>query len=194
MKRLFLMLMLGSTMTAFAQVGEIALSFGDAKMSNNSLGAITLPDGSTTDLKAETNFRLGFRFTFNTYRFFGHELGFAYNRGHLSYTGTQLGMANWQGFYDFLAYALPEGSKVRPFAAGGVGFSTYYPPGTAVFSGNGITKFGLNYGGGVKFRVTDVWMVRFDVRRYTNPKPDLLPTTSGWLNQLEVSAGLAFAF
>ena len=55
-----------------------------------------------------------------------------------------------QGMYNFLPYATPKGSKIRPFATGGVHFSTFYPPGASVFQGNGVTKFGYNYGAGVK--------------------------------------------
>ena len=33
-------------------------------------------------------------------------------------------------------------------------------------------KFGVNYGGGVKVRVTDKWLMRLDFRQYTSPKPD----------------------
>ena len=55
-----------------------------------------------------------------------------------------------------------------------------------------MTKFGLNYGGGLKLKITDIIGLRFDVREYNTGKPFKLTGTSGRLNQLEVSVGAAF--
>jgi opacity protein-like surface antigen len=194
MKRLALMLLfLGCAGAAFGQ-GEVSLSVGAAKMRNNSLGQITASDGSLVDFKADSNFRLGFRFTINNWKFFGNEIGYAYNHGKLSAGGQDQGMPIHQGMYNFLAYATPEGSKIRPFATGGVHFSTFYPPGASVFSGNGTTKFGFNYGGGVKVRVSSAFGIRLDVRDYTNGKPFGIPGSSGLLHMLEVSGGVGMYF
>ena len=101
-------------------------------------------------------------------------------------------MAVHQGFYDFLGYALPEGSRIRPFGAVGVHFSNYVPPGASASYGQGQNKFGFNYGAGVKFRITGPFGVRFDVHQFTNGKPFDIPGSSGWIRQTEVSAGIAF--
>ncbi len=195
MKRLSCMLFLLAVSTAaFAQVGEISASFGTARARNNDLATITTSTGTET-VKVDTGFRFGFRFTMNSWRHFGHEFGYAYTRSHLKSPSIgDISMPVHQGMYDFLAYATPEGSKIRPFASGGVHFSAFYPPGASVYYGNGVTKFGVNYGGGIKFKVSDIFLVRMDVHDYTNPKPDLIAGTSGWMHMLEVSAGLAFAF
>ena len=76
-----------------------------------------------------------------------------------------------QVFYSFLVHATQEGSKVRPFAAGGGHFNSFFPPGTSVYYGNQITKFGYNYGGGIKVRITEVWGIRFDYRRFNTAQP-----------------------
>ncbi|MGE5646897.1 MAG: outer membrane protein [Acidobacteriota bacterium] len=186
-----LLLLAGSALGAFAQTGEISVSAGASKFRNESLGSLS----ALEELKVKSDFRIGFRFTINQWSHFGHELGYAYNHGSLDEgSAGSVGMPIHQGMYNFLAYATPEGSKIRPFATGGVHFSTFYPPGTGVFSGNGFTKFGYNYGGGVKFRVTDTWLARIDVRDYATAKPDFGLNPSGWLHQLEVSAGVGFAF
>jgi opacity protein-like surface antigen len=195
-------LLLVGTATAFAQLGELSISGGRSSMRNNSLGSIASTDAQgaavNIDAEAKTNFRLGFRFTINSWTFLGHEIGYAYNHGKLSFKTTpsqEVSMPVHQGFYNFLAYATPEGSKVRPFAAGGVHFSTFYPPGTGVFSGNGVTKFGINYGGGLKVRLSEILMLRVDVRDYFQPKPDFgLANLQGWLHMLETSMGLGFVF
>jgi opacity protein-like surface antigen len=190
-----LLLLAGSALTAFAQVGEISVSAGASRFRNNSLGSFTDLTGAVTTLKAESNFRLGFRFTINSWRFMGHELGYAYNHGSLNEGAAgSVGMPVHQGMYNFLVYATPEGSPVRPFATGGVHFSTFYPPGASVFQGNGVTKFGFNYGGGVKFRLTSTFLGRIDLRDYTTGKPDFGTNPQGLLHQLEISAGVGFAF
>lgn len=197
MKRsIFTLCFLASAATAFAQLGEVSLSFGKADMRNKSLGTgVAVQGGPSVDWNEDASFRMAFRFTINSWRHFGHEIGYGYTRAKVNAGGTDLfNMSIHQGFYDFLAYATPEGSRIRPFAAGGVHFSTYFPPGASVFQGNGITKFGFNYGGGLKARVSDMFMVRFDVRDYVNGKPDFGLSPQGWFKMLEVSAGLAFMF
>jgi hypothetical protein len=193
-RSLLAVLFLGSTFAAYGQLGEISLSFGNSRMRNNDLGSIPDAEGYL----AETNFRFALRFTVNNYTFFGHEFGYAYNRGKLILPGQgEIGMPIHQGMYNFLVYATPEGSRIRPFAAGGGHFSTFYPPGSGVFQGNGFTKFGFNYGGGVKARVSDMFLIRLDVRDYWTGKPDFgigINEPEGLLKQLEVSAGLAFVF
>ncbi len=184
-----------SAATALAQVGEVSVSGGASRLNQNSLGSFVDDTGGTTDALATTDFRLGVRLTLNSYRFFGHEFGYAYNHGNLKIGTVEYGMPIHQGMYNFLAYATPEGSKFRPYGTGGVHFSTFYPPGASVFQGNGVTKFGYNYGAGVKVRVSESWITRFDVRDYVTAKPDFgLANRTGMLHQLEISAGFGMAF
>lgn len=178
---------------AFAQYAEISLSFGQSLFRNERL--------NTTDLInldqyfVADGFRVAGRLTLNTGRFWGHEIGYSYNRSKLGIQSGEVvekvGMTTHQGMYSFLLHALPEGSRVRPFLAGGGHFTTFYPPGTSVSYGNGVTKFGLNYGAGVKVRVAPIWGIRLDVRNYAVPKPFDLPGAKGWLNQIEASAGIS---
>jgi hypothetical protein len=135
-------------------------------------------------------FRIGTRMTTNTEGFFGHEFGYAYNRTQLQVGGTQVGMAIHQGLYHFLAYANRAGARVRPFAAGGAHFSNFTPPGASALQGGGDVKIGFNYGGGVKVRVTDSYLIRVDVKQYGTSKPFNLGT--GLLRQTEISLGFSF--
>jgi hypothetical protein len=178
---------------ASAQVGEISVSGGVSRFGSASLGTFLTGDviGNTT---IKDGFRLGFRFTLNTYRFAGHEFGYAYNHSGVDIGGQNVPMSIQQGFYDFLLYATPEGSRIRPFAAGGVEFSSFFPPGTSVYYGNQETKFGVNYGGGIKVRVTEIIGLRFDVRQYNTGKPFKFTNEHGRLNQLEATVGAAFLF
>jgi opacity protein-like surface antigen len=187
--RLFFGLLL-CTGSLMAQSAEFAVIGGVSRLNNSNIGTLVDANGVTNYSLAD-GWRIGFRMTLNNWRFFGHEFGYGYNRSQLRTETQEQGMAIHQGLYTFLAYATPEGSKVRPFAAGGAHFNTYTPPGTSVTSGGGSTKFGFNYGGGVKVRITDIFAIRFDVRQYQNGKPfgEVLQNRRGLLGQLEVSLG-----
>ena len=177
-----------------AQVAEISVSGGVSRFGNATLGSTVDQLGNPVAVTLDNGFRLTFRFTLNTYRFMGHEFGYAYNHSNLNTAGAKSSMPIHQGFYNFLLYATPEGSRIRPFATGGVQFSSFVPPGASVYYGNQITKFGVNYGGGIKMRVTEIIGLRFDFREYNTGQPFKLTNTPGRLNQLEASVGAAFLF
>jgi hypothetical protein len=176
-----------------AQVGEVSLSFGKSLFKDNVLGATS---DSGTRYKMVDGFRVTARLTLNTKRFIGHEFGYGYTRSKLGLVGLpdQFSTPVHQGFYDFLLYATPEGWRVRPFAAGGAQFSTFVPPGASVTYGTGTTKYGGNFGGGVKVRLNSMFAFRVDVRDYVTTKPFDLIGKSGALHQIEASAGLGLYF
>ncbi|HWB82748.1 MAG TPA: outer membrane beta-barrel protein [Bryobacteraceae bacterium] len=195
----------------YGQSFEVAVSGGVSRFGDTSLGTVST-DPTDAKITMSNGFRLTFRGAFNTWRFFGHEVGFAYNHTSLTIPAStsistgglpgqapaattteaqQIGMSIWQGFYDFMAYATPEGTHVRPFVCGGAGFTSFFPPGSSVYYGNQETKFGINYGGGLKVRLNDMWGVRVDYRQFLTPKPFGFPNQSGWLGQTEISAGVS---
>jgi len=171
--------------SAQAQVFEGSLNGGVSKLQNSDLAAgYSLEDG----------WNLAFRITLNSWNHFGHEFGYGYNHSHLNLSGQdQGGMAIHQGFYNFLAYATPEGTRIRPFVAGGGHFSNFVPPGASAQYGQGSNKFGVNYGGGIKVRVSEKFLVRGDFRQYLTGKPfgNSLPV-SGSLRQNVISVGVGF--
>lgn len=174
--------------TSFGQAAEFWVGGGTSKLTNNGIGSFDVT-GTKDDVQLKGGFRLNFRLALNTRALMGHEVGYAYNRTQLSVAGSaDQGMAIHQGFYNFLVYATKEGSRVRPFATGGVHFSNYVPPGSSVSQGGGTTKFGVNYGAGIKFRLTSLFGIRFDYRQYLTGKPFDLPLVSGKLRQNEISA------
>jgi len=175
---------------AFGQVAEFTAHGGVSRLANTELGSATQ---GTSGYTLDSGWRMGFRITLNNWKNFGHEFGYAYNRTHLKLSNQdQGGMAIHQGFYDFLAYATPEGSRVRPFAAGGIHFNNYTPPGSSASYGQGSTKFGINYGGGIKARVSEKFEVRVDYRQYANGKPFGITGNSGWTKMNEISVGFGF--
>jgi hypothetical protein len=181
--------------TSSAQVGEVSLSFGDSIFKDNILGS-TADLSGLTQFKVGDGFRITARLTLNTKRFIGHEFGYSYSRSKLALVGSSdnASMPIHQGFYDFLVYATPEGFRIRPFAAGGGQFSTFVPPGASVAYGTGTTKYGGNFGGGVKVKVSSLFAIRLDFRDYVTTKPFDLAGKSGALHQIEASAGLGLYF
>jgi len=179
------LLFAASAVFANAQVAEFGVGGGSTTLSDKNLGAgYALDDG----------WNIAFRLTINNWTYFGEEFGYNYNHTHLLLNGQdQGGMAVHQGFFDFLGYAIPEGKRIRPFATGGVHFSNFVPPGSSATYGQGNTQFGLNYGGGLKVRIGDRWMVRADFRQYWQGKPfgDSLPV-SGKLKMNQISVGFSF--
>lgn len=176
-----------------AQNAEFGVTGGMSNLGSSTLADFVQSPGSVPiKISLTDGFRLGFRVTLNNWRFLGHEFGYAYNRSQLRIDTGEQGMAIHQGLYNFLAYATPEGSTVRPFAAGGGHFSNFTPPGTSAAQGGGDLKFGVNYGGGIKVRVSPMFAIRFDIREYITKKPsfDVL-NVSGALRQLEISAGFS---
>ena len=202
MRKLAVVLFLAGAGSSWGQSFEVWFNGGQSLLSNKGLGTISadqngvpLPGATKDDIQLEDGFRFSFRIALNNDSHFGHEVQYAYNRTKLHQPGaSDTGMAIHQGGYNFLLYATPEGTRIRPFATGGVGFSNYVFPGASAASGGGYNKFGFNYGGGVKMRVTSLFGVRVDVRQYTTPKPLDLPLKEGWLRQTEISAGFGVLF
>ena len=184
-------------MPAFSQVLELAVGGGQSRLSNTGLGKLDASSPLQDDYSLKGGFRINFRMTTNSGDFTGHEFGYAYNRTQLVQNNTDgsnisTGMAIHQGFYNYLLYPTREGSRIRPFAAGGAHFNNYVPPGASATQGGGSTKFGVNYGGGLKIRVSEKFMIRFDARQYINPKPFGLINPGGWMKMNEFSSSLAF--
>ena len=201
-----------SSSLALAQSFEASIGGGQSRFpsKNASIGTSTEDPASGT-YKMKDGFRIVFRMALNQGKFLGHEFGYAYSRTSLespattSITGgtglpgqsntttipaSTSSMPTHQGFYDFLVYAVPEGKIIRPFAAGGVQFTAFSQPGS--YSNNRETKYGINYGGGIKVKVKENWGFRLDVRQYNMGKPFKLPNAPGRLLLWEFSGAISF--
>ena len=197
MKNFPVVLLLMCAASAWGQTFEAWFNGGQSIMSNKGLGSVipASQGGTKNDYQLEDGFRFSFRVALNNDSHFGHEVQYAYSRTKLNAFGTEQGMAIHQGGYNFLLYATREGTRIRPFATGGVMFANYVPPGSSAAYGGGDNKFGFNYGGGVKVRVTSLFGVRLDIRQYTTPKPFSLPyLREGWIRQTEISGGFGVMF
>jgi opacity protein-like surface antigen len=213
MKTILAVAFLMGTGSAWAQSADFWFVAGESLINSYlgadpaycSTGAICQAVGDPgKDIQLGNGFRFGFRFGFNWKDHFGHEIQYAYSRTSLSCndvgsdvcllyespTAIKEGMAIHEGGYNFLAYGTKEGSRIRPFGTAGVEFANYVPPGQSAAYGGGSTKFGFNYGAGVKIKLKGFWGMRFDFRQYTTPKPFGFPLANGWVHQEEVTAGV----
>ena len=196
MKNTILIFFACASSSLFGQSFEAGITLGESVLGNSVLSPDILTPGPG-NISLKNGFRFGFRVGLNPYRYMGAEFGYAYNRTQFHLDGppaSDQGMAIHQGFADGLIHATKEGSRIRPFVAAGINFSNFVPPGSSASYGGGQTKFGFNYGAGVKVKVATNWMVRFDFRQYETGKPDFnIFNPHGRLFQNEISAGVAFA-
>lgn len=198
-----LLLLFSSTVFAHiaaAQAFEAGGFGGAVRMgSGGDIGSLSVqnPSDPAQKVKLADKWLFGLRMNINSWEHFGHEIAYAYHRTALqtgqSSTGAQ-GTAIHTVTYGMLAYATPEGSRVRPFAQGGGGFSNFIPPGGSISQTGGDRKWGFFYGGGIKFHVMEdsPWWVRFDFRQHQTGKPFNLPGQDGLLRRNEISVGLSY--
>ena len=198
----------GISASAFGQTFEASLNFGRSLFGGSKTQGTVSADPNSAKYIYKDGFHMALRMTINTKQFMGYEFGYAYNRTSIEIPASAPASAGGQpvvtaaaesvgvpihhGFANVLLYATPEGTHVRPFVAGGGHFSAFVPPGASVSYGNQTTKFGFNYGGGVKVRTSENWGFRVDGRFYESAKPFQFFNTSGRLRQLELSAGVSF--
>jgi len=177
-----------------AQTMEFGASVGESRFP---AGVIATAPGAG-NLSLDNGFRITIQATLNMGRWYGHEFGYAYNRSRLNSPNQSGDMAVHQGLYDFLFYGTAQGERIRPFAAGGANFSTFTYPSVTVLQGygNGLTKLGFNFGGGVKVRLTSKFLARFDYREFFCPTPGYYGSTqinqSSLLRQQTITAGFSF--
>jgi opacity protein-like surface antigen len=208
----------GETLTSNGNLGT-GSCYGDALTGTPSTCAAIVSYQDQYSLGNAWHF--GFRGGFNSGEHLGYEVGYMYNRTSFGcsmpsntpaayyscstvingasvpvLTSSQ-GMAYHQVSFNALYYFTGSDAKFRPFVTGGLGFTAYAFPGTSAYYGGASNEVAFNYGGGVKYKLTDRWAARIDVRQSTTPKPSFggqLQFASGWLRETEISAGFGILF
>ncbi len=184
---------------AWPQSAELGISAGYGSLGG---GDISTSEFAATATQAtyslRNGVRVGGRMGFNSFRFVSHEASYSYQHGGLDFLasgpdGSQAGefgtVRAHHLYYNALLHAAPAGFRVRPFVTGGGGFSSFFLPGISSFSGGGETKFGYNYGGGIKLDILQQYGIRLDVRNHVTGKPfdRYLPNVEGTLQNTEFS-------
>jgi|SRR5579871_5036363 len=143
----------------------------------------------------------------------GGDLRYDYQRGDLQLksggTEATFGAETHAIHYDFLFYATPSESKVRPFVAVGGGVKMYQGTGKEVVY-QPLSNFALltkatditalvSVGAGVKFQLGSHVDLRLDVHDYLTPFPKKVITPNagakvgGWLQDFVPMVGLGFS-
>jgi hypothetical protein len=181
-------------MPTWAQVAEVSASLRRSQISGNDLGSFGFAE---LPVRLDSGFGVAARLDLHSGRWIAHELSYGFDRDDLALAGESQGAVTvHQFFYDLMLHLTPRGAAVRPFVIGGLGFSGFFPPETDLVQTAGITKFGFNYGGGLKFKLNRLLGLRVDVRDHISAKPNILslPDVGGKLHQLEFSAGVSLLF
>ena len=191
-------LLVALAVPAWPQSAEMGISAGYGSLGESDISVTEIAATASRETYSLSNgVRIGARMGFNTRRFIGHEASYAYQHARLDVLASapeatetaDLGAIRAHHFYyNALLHAAPTGFPVRPFVTGGGGFSSFFLPGISSLSGGGDTKFGYNYGGGVKLNFFQ-YGIRFDVRNHVTGKPfgRYLPNVDGKLNNTEFS-------
>jgi len=204
-------ILLGDTIPALTQM-ELSTGGAWSTFRGGKIGELTVlafPDNVVLDVTMNDAFRAGLRVTVNSWEYFGHEASYSYQRCSFRYTVSPKNPAslqtnrstNGEGFgvhslyYNFVAHAARQNSSVRPFVTAGAGGS----------SKSGDRYYGLNFGGGMKFRLSDYYGFRLDIRDYVtgklkdfggavNPMLNLARPAPGLMHNVEYSAGFSLLF
>ena len=187
---------------AAAQYAEMGISGGYSRFQDGEIASFGGFGGFREAYELGDGIRIGARMSFDYRAYFAHELAYSWQRAKFRITtddpATQSSSVSETGsnihnyYYNFVAHATRRGSRVRPFVTGGGGMSSFVPPGASGLS-RGQTKFGYNYGAGIKFLVTNRYGIRFDVRDHITGKP-FFRDSPGRLHNLETSATFSFLF
>ena len=180
-----------------AQVAEVAITGGWSAFTDSNVGFLGLDAVSGAQVDVDNGIRIGGRLSMNRW-FLGHEISYAWQKSTLHIEGSEgSGMSIQNFYYNFVAHATPQGTAIRPFVTAGAGVSTFFPPGVSSVSGSGDNKFGYNYGGGLKFRLSEKFGLRVDVRDHVTGRPFEkfgVQTAGGKFHNVEYSAGFALLF
>jgi len=199
---------------------SFAQTFGEEKFDISPFVGVTLHDevhgGQGFDLANRPV--LGVRFAEEFWRKFALEQTLAWNPTKLNFLGPvkgavqpDFGARSFRVGFDGLYHFTPRGSRFRPYLAAGIGTSrfnltdeaqklvrTNLAP--AIPDAQALLQY--NYGGGVKFRLTERLSLRGDVRGLSSRTPtygiSTFPNAGAYLpadrrlNSAEITAGVVF--
>jgi opacity protein-like surface antigen len=203
--RLLPAVLIGLTLSipASAQEAELGVTGGYGSFREGDLASFGGGAGDSTIFEYTGGVRIGARMSFYFRNYFAHEAAYVFQSAKFAETtntdsgATQTVLTIRSQIhtysYNFTAHATPRGSRVRPFVTGGGGVSAFIPPGYSSFQARGETKFGYNYGAGVKFLLSDKWGLRFDARDHRVGKP-FFDGADGMLRLMEISTTVSYLF
>lgn len=147
---------------------------------------------------------LGFRVRENLAEHFGLEQSFTFlGNNNAQFPGALLGTRLRQFYVNGNLIGYDNESRVRPYFSGGIGVSMFSPTDeakrqtlptrSAIGSSN---EFAYNFGGGLKFKLTDRFGLDFSLRNFVHKTPAFDSPTTGrdYIHNLQAQGGLLFMF
>jgi hypothetical protein len=167
--------------------------------------------------RGKVGFKLGFTvggaLGQNMGEHFGGELRYLFSRNDLKLTSggteTTFGGRSHIVNYDFLFYFTSRDSRIRPFVAAGGGLKVYEGTGEeqafqplsnlALLTKTNETLPAGDFGGGIKFLLTDTVLLRIEFRDYVTKVPKVFErapgaTFDGILHHFAPAVGLSWTF
>jgi len=198
-----------------AQKYEISVGANLLRLDNKDLGSVATSGGKDRDTYFETNSLEGaqIKLTLNTKGYYGHEIGYSYNRSKINITTRttdeddneivtyhQLKVPVTQFTYNFLMYMMPNGERIRPYITVGFTAQDYGEPKLDEWIHGSSRNYGANLGGGIKIRLFPHAQFRLDLRQHFVGTPydlkyeDIQKLSGGIMKNSTVSAGFGVTF
>jgi opacity protein-like surface antigen/outer membrane protein OmpA-like peptidoglycan-associated protein len=143
---------------------------------------------------------LGVRVRENLAEHFGLEQSFTFlGNNNVQFPGALVGTRLRQLYFNGNLIGYDNESRVRPYFSGGVGVSMFNPedvPVVSLVQLDNSNEFAYNFGGGLKFKLTDHFGLDFSLRDFLHKTPtfDNSYSERDWIHNLQVQGGLLFMF
>lgn len=201
--------------TVSAQKYEVSAGVNLIRLDGKPLGTVATSGGEDADTYFEKMSVEGgqIKLTMNSKGYYGHEIGYSYNRSKLNITTRytddddnefvtrhQRKVAVGQFTYNFLMYMMPAGERVRPFVTVGATVQDYGAPSLDEWTHGKSRNYGGNFGGGVKIRLFPHTLFRVDLRQHYVGTPydlnykDPQKLSGGIMSNSSASVGFGITF
>lgn len=201
--------------TVSAQKYEVSVGANLIRLDSKPLGSIATSGGADDDtyFKKVSVEGASLRLTLNSKGYYGHEIGYSYNRSMLNIvtrvtdeddnetvTHHQRKVPVKQFTYNFLMYMMPAGERIRPYITVGATVQDYGAPNLDEWTHGSSRNYGGNIGAGIKIRMFPHAQFRLDLRQHFVGTPydltyeDEQKLSGGVMKNSSVSAGFGITF
>jgi opacity protein-like surface antigen/outer membrane protein OmpA-like peptidoglycan-associated protein len=194
------LLVIGNLMTLHAQKVEFGPYGGGSFFSPGSFLTNSPTPNTNVGYRFVNGGVLGVRVRENLAEHFGLEQSFTFlGTNNAQLPGGLVGTRLRQFYFNGNLIGYDKESRVRPYFSGGIGVSMFNPSDTASQAQGSIdnsNEFAYNFGGGLKFKLTDHFGLDFSARDFIHKSPAFGAATTDrdWIHNLQLQGGLLFMF
>ena len=201
--------------TVSAQKYEVSVGANLIRLDGRPLGSVATSGGADNDtyFKKVSFEGASLRLTWNSKGYYGHEIGYSYNRSMLNIvtrtvddndvetvTHNQRKVKVAQLTYNFLMYMMPAGERFRPYITVGATVQDYGAPSLDEWTHGSSRNYGGNFGAGIKVRLFPHTQMRLDLRQHYVGTPydltyqDSQKLSGGLMKNSSASVGFGVTF